>query len=122
MSEPWLVIHNGHRAWAQRALMIGDFSPRHKVPAAWYVVDPEGHWADPTSTPVCETCGLVPPLDQLEAVEVATGDRGFLARSRMLNRWPNATDAKTCWACNCPGAELVDGLLCHGCSRHLGGK
>lgn len=121
MREPWLVMHNGHRAWAQRAFMIGDFAPGRTV-AGWYVVDAEGRAADPHAAPVCETCGVVPPVEELNVVEVSTGIKDFLARARELKRWPRPTDPKTCWWCNCPGLDLEDGLLCSGCRAHLSGR
>ena len=116
MTEPWLVLHGNHRAWAQRAFMIGDFAPGQK-PTAWYIVDSKGRWADPQSIPTCETCGVMPSVEALVVVEVATGIKDFLARARNIGRWPRPTDPKTCWACNCPG---TGGLLCSGCIKHLG--
>lgn len=120
-AAPWLVTHKGHRAWAQRAFMIGDFAPGRKA-TAWYVVDVEGRSADPLEPPRCETCGEWPPVEELNVVEVATGIKDFLARTRTVGRWPRPTDPATCWWCNCPGLELVDGLLCSGCSTHLSGR
>lgn len=121
MKQPWLVTHNGHRAWWQRAFMIGDFAPG-RTPASWYVVDDEGRSADPSVPPTCETCGVVPKVEELDVMETATGIKNFLARSRTINRWPRPTDPATCWWCNCPGLELADGLLCSGCAAHLSGQ
>lgn len=120
MSEraPWHVFHGPHLAWRQRAVMVGDFAPG-RLPSAWYVVDAEGRSADPVSVPTCETCGAVPKVESLTVVEVATGERSFLARVRDMGRWPRPTDPATCWWCNCPGLEMANGLLCVGCDAHL---
>lgn len=115
---PWHILHSGHLAWRQRSVMVGDFAPGRPL-ASWYIVDAEGRAADPLAVPTCETCGVVPPAETLEVVEVATGQRGVLAKSRLFNRWPRPTDPNTCFWCNCPGLDMANGLLCAGCEAHL---
>lgn len=96
----WEILHGGHHAWYQRALLRGDFRPG-LIPCAHYIVDKEGRAADPTTTPTCETCGEVPDVNDLEAVERATGKAGFLESCRSGKRpWPEPTNPLTCWWCN----------------------
>jgi hypothetical protein len=120
---PWRIEHLGHFAWFQRSFLAGDFAPG-KIPLGNYVIV-NGRAMDPGETPVCGTCGEVPRVEDLEPVDHATEDRGFLDRFRRgLVPWKRAgrTDPSTCWWCNFPGPLVVDQgpvKLCAGCAAHL---
>jgi hypothetical protein len=123
---PWRIEHLGHLAWFQRVLMAGDFAP-DLAPISNYVVI-AGRAADPGEAPRCGTCGVVPRTRDLEAVEIATGARNFLARFRLRpgtpgwRPWPRPTNPATCWWCNFPEPLVVDQgpvKLCAGCLEHL---
>jgi len=98
----WDILHNGHHAWYQRALIAGDFKPG-LTPRGDYVVDEAGRAGDPAHVPHCATCGEVPDVNALEALERASGKTDFLEEYRSRRReWPAPTSALTCWWCNCP--------------------
>lgn len=117
---PWEVEHNGHFAWFQRSLLIGDFAPG-LVPVPWFVVYPDGLAADPRIDPTCVTCGEVPETNELIVIERATGDSHFLAPCRAgLKKWSKPTDPKTCWWCNSPRvAAASTPPLCEACAEYL---
>ena len=121
---PWEIEHDGHFAWFQRSLLIGDFAPR-RVPLSRFVVCADGRAADPRTEPTCATCGATPRTDELIAVERATGDSHFLAPYRSgLAKWPKPTDTKkNCWWCNTArsGAETTP-PLCSQCQEYLAGR
>jgi len=115
---PWIVQHNGHVAWYQRALMIGDLAPG-RTAAPWHVVYHDGRVAAPYESPVCPTCNAVPMTDELQVIEIATGSRMFLAPYRALQvAWPVPKEQKNCWWCNLPAPEGYP-PLCEGCENHL---
>jgi len=117
---PWEVEHNGHHAWFQRALLIGDFAPG-LVPVPWFVVYADGRAASPLDPPKCATCAAVPATNELIVIEIATGDSHFLAPTRSgLKKWPKPTDPKTCWWCNSPRVGAASSpAICEGCAAHL---
>lgn len=116
-SAYWQIEHNGHLAWYQRALISGDFKPG-LTPQATYIVDADGRYVDPATTPTCATCGEVPDVDDLDAVERVTGRRDFLDGYRSgLDPWPAPTDPAKCRLCNCGPAG--DAGLCPTCAAHI---
>lgn len=119
----WTIEHNGHFAWFQRSLMAGDFAPGRQ-PVSHYVIRPDGRADDPSVAPKCETCGKVPNVDDLIAIETATGDSYFLEPFRKGHRkWPRPTSLDTCWWCNTPNAGAVGNPpLCTQCAEHLAGR
>ena len=120
---PWEIEHNGHFAWFQRSLLIGDFAPR-LVPLTRFVVYTDGRAADPRTEATCETCSDVPTTNELIAVEAATGDSHFLAPYRAgLAKWPKPTDPTNCWWCNTKrrGAATTP-PLCEQCQKYLAGR
>lgn len=123
MNEPWEVQHNGHFAWYQRALLIGDFAPG-LTPRADFIVWSDGRSANPDGAPQCETCAMIPDVDKLIAVEIATGDSHFLAPFRAgLQKWPKPTDVSNCWWCNTTGAGATTSPpLCEQCQEYLAGR
>jgi hypothetical protein len=118
---PWLILHHGHTAWYQRSLLRGDFKPGLK-PNSWYIVWMDGRAADPYEVPRCVTCNEVPRVQDLEPVEVVTGQHGFLDACRQGSQpWPRPTREDACWWCNTPGLHLVSERppICRGCAEHL---
>ena len=122
----WAIEHQGHPAFYLRALMPGDFGPGC-LPLPRHALALDGTVPDEVR---CGTCGEVPGVAELEPVERATGQRGFLQALRSGRRpWPKATDPATCWLC-CNPREKADrrapvgpagGMVtvCAGCARHL---
>lgn len=99
---PWLLQHNGHPAWYQRSLLIGDFAPGRR-PIANYVLMLSGQLPEPYAHPVCGTCGVEPKSEDMLVVERATGDSSFFASFRSEERsWSRPTNSDTCWYCNGP--------------------
>jgi hypothetical protein len=99
---PFVIMHNGHEAWYQRALLMGDFAPGLK-PLPNYVITLTGEPVDPYSTPKCGTCKGSPATDDLLPVERATGRSNFLEAFRSGQiPWEKAgrTKAETCFYCN----------------------
>ncbi len=121
--NPWEVEHNGHFAWFQRSLLIGDYAPG-RVPSSRFVVYDDGRAASPLEAPKCETCGDVPETNELIVIETTTGDAHFLAPFRSgLRKWPKPTDTKTCWWCNTAGAGApTSPPLCEQCQAYLAGR
>ena len=119
---PWEIEHDGHHAWFQRALLVGDFAPG-RVPSPRFVGYPNGH-AHPDVPPTCSTCGAVPETRDLVAVEIETDDSFFLAAFREgLKKWPKPTDPNTCWWCNSPRVDAeTSPPLCVQCRDHLAGR
>jgi len=138
---PWLIEHDGHIAWYQRALMRGDFSPGNR-PLPNYVLQLDGKLADPDKVPKCGMCKKIPMTDELIPVDRSNGARSVLTPFRIgLAEWPPATDPETCYVCNTPDSpadqeldlqDLAFTLLgnrgssskkiavCTGCARHHG--
>jgi len=100
----WLIKHNGHPAWYQRALVAGDFAPGSPL-LVNYVLGLDEELPDPDVPLTCGTCGLVPDVNDLDAEERVTGEGGFLEAFRKPGmRWPSQkTDPETCWHCNRKG-------------------
>lgn len=123
MSWEWTIEHNGHFAWFQRALMIGDLAPGLE-PRGDFVVYADDRCADPELAPRCATCGEVPATNELVAIETATGDSHFLAPFRQgLRKWPKPTPRDSCWWCNTPRAGATGSPpLCAQCEAHLAGR
>ena len=120
---PWEIEHNGHYAWYQRSLLIGDFAPRLE-PSPRFIVYADGLVADPRVAPSCETCGAVPETNELIAVEINTDDSHFLAPFRAgLAKWPKPTAPTNCWWCNTKrsGAATTP-PLCEQCQAYLAGR
>lgn len=122
----WAVEHQGHPCCYLRALMPGDFAPGRR-PLARHVLGLDG--VVPAAL-VCGTCGEAPAAVDLEPIERATGQRGFLAALRSSRRpWPKATDPATCWLCSSPGQRAdrtapvgpagAMVAVCSPCARHL---
>jgi len=120
---PWELEHNGHFAWYQRALLIGDFAPG-LTPIPDFVVLSRGRSANPDAPPVCETCRVVPDVKELIAIERATGESHYLAPFRKgLTKWPKPTASTSCWWCNSPRVAAASSPpLCEQCQVHLAGR
>ncbi len=123
MRNEWEIEHNGHFAWFQRSLLIGDFAPG-LVPRSDFVVDVAGRAADPMAPVQCDTCGAVPETNELIAIESATRDSHFLAPFRAGHaKWPKPTPTETCWWCNTPRASATaQPPLCGQCQAYLAGR
>ena len=127
---PWLILHKGHPAWYQRALMAGDFSPGTQ-PQPNYVLTLEGTQPEPYAVPICGTCGVEPKVEQLEPLERETGRRDWLDRFRLSPTHPDhvpwnrggRTDPRTCYVCNTPRERISRRgayvLICDRCEEHL---
>lgn len=116
----WTILHNGHFAWYQRALVSGDFKPG-KTPRSEYIVDEDGREADFAATPKCTTCGEVPKVEDLEPVERVTQQRGYLDPYRSGREpWRAGTNDNTCFRCNNPAQLAVENPpLCKQCEAYL---
>jgi hypothetical protein len=122
---PWLVLHRvgdeEHGAWLQRAFLIGDFRPGLEASSYYCVGQETGTAFNPLEPPVCEGCGKIPDVNDLNVREIATGKEDFLLGFRTgMHKWPAETNPKTCWWCNSPSA-IVDSPLpvCRQCEDHL---
>lgn len=125
----WALEHKGHPCCYLRALMPGDFAPG-RAPAPRHVLGLDG--LVPAELR-CGTCGEAPAAGDLEPIERATGQRGFLASLRSGARaWPKATDPASCWLCSAPRAQAdrqapvgpggSTVAVCAGCARHLSAR
>ena len=121
----WAILHQGHPAFYLRALMPGDFAPGHR-PLARHAVTLDG--SRPEEPLVCGTCELAPEPEDLEPIERATGNGGFLDEFRRgRTPWRTPTDPASCWLCstkrlaaNVP-VTLESGdavMMCAGCAAH----
>lgn len=104
----WAVEHRGHPAFYARALMLGDFAPGRAV-APRHVLQLDGAGVTDDEAVACGTCGEAPAACDLEPIERATGQRGFLEACRSRRApWPKATDPATCWECGAPAREVTE--------------
>jgi hypothetical protein len=132
-SCPWAILHRApdgsmHLAWYQRAMIVGDFNPAKK-PLPNYVTYPDGTSPGPDDTPVCTACQVAPANADLDPVDRATGQYGFLEMYRDQRRpdwrpWRMApvTDPNTCYVCNFkmkPGDYDGRIKLCSTCADNL---
>jgi hypothetical protein len=136
---PWLILHNDHPAWYQRALLPGDFAPG-RMPMPNYILTLTGE-IPKLGQVRCGTCKKKPAVEDLEPVERTTGQTGFLDRYRYGRRpvpWPEGLNPTNCWNCNNPmgndskeidcDATLLRKVkeqkgykvrVCKGCAEHL---
>ena len=95
----WAVEHQGHPAFYLRALLAGDFAPG-RAPAPRHAATLDGDQYREGIIVTCGSCGLAPETVDLEPVERATGDHGFLTTFRDGRApWPRPTDPASCWLC-----------------------
>lgn len=136
----WAIEHLGHPAYYLRTLLPGDFAPDQRGPLSRHACGLSGRLelVDPVR---CGTCGQVPAVGDLEAIERKTGRADFLAaRRRGHAPWGPPTDPDSCWLCSdrqrralivVPAAGVIRSQcvvpaepgailrLCLGCARHV---
>lgn len=99
----WAVEHLGHPAFYLRALVPGDCAPG-RLPLARHILTLDG---DEDAEAICGTCEQTPRAENLEAIERATGQTGFLGQYRAevdagRRKWPTPTAPGSCWQCSNP--------------------
>ena len=105
---PWVVLHEGHPAWYQWCLMVGDFAPGKK-PLPNYVLRLDGVRPSAHENLKCGTCGKPVKTEDLDVMERSTKKMGWFDNYRRGKKdWQQAsiTIPDTCYHCNYP----IDGL------------
>lgn len=120
---PWTVRHkvqgDKHLAWRQRAFMVGDFLGERPARSD-FVIEKDDTPGDWTKRPRCETCGLVPEVEDLIVIERATGADHFLDIAKAQRRegrvWKATRDDRCRW-CQTEKGTINEQRLCRRCQE-----